>query len=42
MRIGEAGEAAIEAVLEKSPTSTTIFGSPTNFWAIVTVWRGSA
>src|ERR1700689_4724858 len=35
-------DAAIEAVLEKSPTSTTILGSLTNFCAIATVWRGSA
>ena len=33
-RRGRAGEVA-------NP-STTIFGSPTNFWAIATVWRGSA
>ena len=30
-------DAAIDAVLEKSPTSTTIFGSLTNFCAIATV-----
>ena len=35
------GEAAIEAVLEKSPASTTMVGSPTNFWAMATAWRGS-
>jgi hypothetical protein len=31
----------MEAVLEKSPSSMTIFESETNFWAIATDWRGS-
>ncbi len=35
------GDAAIDAVLEKSPASTTILGSLTNFCAIATDWRGS-
>ena len=35
------GEAAMEAVEEKSPASTTMPGSLTNFWAIATDWRGS-
>ena len=35
------GEAAIEAGLAKSPSSTTIFLSATNFCATATDWRGS-
>ena len=35
------GDAAIDAGLEKSPSSITIFGSLTNFCAIATDCRGS-